>query len=197
MLELSEGCELVIDGEPWMVEKLEPYWGSVTLRSADGPGGRRKKTRLAVLMRHRDCRASSSSSPRSSGRGRQPATWKDLTRGQQDLVELRLAHLLEAETGFRSGDQLQAAPGEPRPEYDPELVPLATARRRAKVAELVALREREPGHARMLGLDRISLRTLERWAARYYRWGVMGCADERWLRICTGHRVPEPVREAI
>ena len=33
MLELSEGCELVIDGEPWTVEKLEPYWGSVTLRS--------------------------------------------------------------------------------------------------------------------------------------------------------------------
>lgn len=61
---------------------------------------------------------------------------KDLTRGQQDLVELRLAHLLEAETGFRSGDQLRAAPGEPRPEYDTELVPLATARRRAKVAEL-------------------------------------------------------------
>ncbi len=197
MLELAEGCGLVIDGEPWTVEKLEPYWGSVTLRSGDGPGGRRKKTRLAVLMHHRDCRASSSSSPRSSGRGRQPATWKDLTREQQDLVELRLAHLLEAETGFRSGDQLRAAPGEPRPEYDPELVPLATGRRQAKVAELVALREREPDHARMLGLDRISLRTLERWAARYYRWGVMGCADERWLRVCTGHRVPEPVREAI
>ena len=37
VLELSEGCELVIDGEPWTVEKLEPYWGSVTLRSGDGP----------------------------------------------------------------------------------------------------------------------------------------------------------------
>jgi hypothetical protein len=24
VLELSEGCELVIDGEPWLVEKLEP-----------------------------------------------------------------------------------------------------------------------------------------------------------------------------
>jgi hypothetical protein len=28
VLELSEGCELVIDGEPWRVEKLEPYWGA-------------------------------------------------------------------------------------------------------------------------------------------------------------------------
>ena len=48
VLELSEGCELVIDGEPWTVEKLEPYWGRVTLRSGDGPGGRRRQTRLAV-----------------------------------------------------------------------------------------------------------------------------------------------------
>jgi len=197
VLELSEGCELVIDGEPWTVERLEPYWGSVTLRSGDGPGGRRRQTRLAALMQHRDCRVSSRSSPRASGRGRQPATWKDLTAQQQELAELRLAHLLEAETGFLSGDPLRPAPGEPRPEYDPVLVPLVTARREAKVAELAAMREREPEHARMLGLDRVSLRTLERWAARYYRWGVMGCADDRWLRVCTGHRVPEPVREAI
>src|ERR1035437_7780354 len=25
----------------------------------------------------------------------------------------------------------------------------------------------------------------------------MGCADDRWLRECTGHRIPEPVREAF
>jgi len=108
-----------------------------------------------------------------------------------------LAHLLEAETGFRSGDPFRAGPGEPRPEYDPGLVPLVTDRRLAKVAELAALREREPEHAGLLGLGQVSLRTLERWAARYYRWGVMGCADDRWLRTCTGHRIAEPVREAI
>lgn len=198
VLELSEGCELVIDGEPWQVERLEPYWGKVTLRSGAGAAGRRERqTTVAALMHHRDCRVSSRSSPRASGRGRQPATWKDLTRPQQQLLELRLAHLLEAETGFRSGDRFRAGPGEPRPEYDPALVPLVTSRRLAKVAELQAIREREPEHARLLGLGKVSLRTLERWAARYYRWGVMGCADERWLRPCTGHRIPEPVREAI
>ncbi len=72
-----------------------------------------------------------------------------------------------------------------------------TDRRRAKVAELAALREREAEHARLLGLHKVSLRSLERWAARYYRWGVMGCADDRWLRACPGHRISEPVREAI
>jgi hypothetical protein len=191
-LELFEGCDLVIDGEPWRVERLEPYWGKVILRSADGPG-RQRQTTLAALMRHRDCRVLT----RTSERGRQPGTWTDLTEFQQQLLELRLAHLLEVETGYRGGDPLRAGSGEPRPEYDPALVPLVTDRRQAKVAELRGLREREPDHARLLGLTKVSLRTLERWAARYYRWGVMGCADDRWLRVCTGHRIPEPVREAI
>ena len=56
------------------------------------------------------------------------------------MLELRLAHLLELDPGFRSGDPFQAGPGEPRPEYDPGLVPLVTDRRLAKVAELAALR---------------------------------------------------------
>jgi len=159
----------------------------VTLRSDDGDGGRQRQTSIAALMRHRDCRASSRSSQRAAERGRQPATWKDLTGQQQRLVELRLTHLLEAETGFRSGDPFRPAPGEPRPEYDPALVPLVTARRDAKVAELAAMREQEPQHARLLGLDRISLRTLERWTARYYRWGVMGCAPS------PPRRLPAPI----
>ncbi len=199
VLDLFEGCELVMNGESWQVERLEPYWGKVALRPGGDPVGPLRQTTISALMRHRDCRVSTRSAPRiaAAGRGRQPATWKDLTGQQQRLLELRLAHLLEVETGFRNGDPFQAGPGEPRPEYDPALVPLVTDRRLAKVAELAALREREPEHASLLGLGRVSLRTLERWAARYYRWGVMGCADDRWLRTCTGHRIAEPVREAI
>jgi len=49
VLELSEGCELVIDGESWRVERLEPYWGKVMLRSADGTGGRERQTTIAAL----------------------------------------------------------------------------------------------------------------------------------------------------
>ena len=67
-----------------------------------------------------------------AGRGRQPATWKDLSEQQRQLLELRLAHLLEAETGFRSGDPLRPGLGEPNPDYDPALVTLLTDRRRAK-----------------------------------------------------------------
>ena len=40
VLELSEGCELVIDGEPWQVERLEPYWGrSLSARATALPEG--------------------------------------------------------------------------------------------------------------------------------------------------------------
>jgi len=199
VLDLIEGCELVMNGQPWRVERLEPYWGKVVLRPAGDPGGQVRQATIAALMHHRDCRVSTRSMPEvpAAGRGRQPATRKDLSEQQRQLLELRLAHLLEAETGFRSGDPFRAGPGEPRPDYDPALVPLVTDRRRAKAAELAVLREREPEHARMLGLGKVSLRTLERWAARYRRWGVMGCADDRWLRECAGHRIPEPVREAI
>ncbi len=56
-----------------------------------------------------DCRVSTSSLPglSAAARGRQPATWTDLNKSQQQLLELRLAHLREVETGFRSGDPLQ------------------------------------------------------------------------------------------
>src|SRR5260370_28411477 len=104
VLDLSEGCELVMNGESWQVERLEPYWGRVMLRPAGEPGGQMRQTTIAALMRHRDCRVSSRSASRipAAGRGRQPATWKDLTGQQQRLLELRLAHLLEVGTGFRS-----------------------------------------------------------------------------------------------
>lgn len=199
VLDLIGGCGLVMNGQPWRAERLEPYWGKVMLRPAGDPGGQVRQTTIAALMHHRDCRVPARTMPGvpAAGRGRQPATRKDLSEHQRQLLELRLAHLLEVEAGFRSGDPFRAGPGEPRPDYDPALVPLVTDRRRAKAAELAVLREREPEHARMLGLGTVSLRTLERWAARRRRRGVMGCAGDRWLRERTGHRIPEPVREAI
>lgn len=64
MLELVEGCELVVDGESWWVQRLEPYWGRVVLRSErEAEGGRVRQTTIAALMRHRDCRVSTRRSP--------------------------------------------------------------------------------------------------------------------------------------
>src|SRR5260370_8934887 len=119
-------------GERGQGEGLEPYWGRVMLRPAGEPGGQMRQTTIAALMRHRDCRVSSRSASRipAAGRGRQPPAWKDLTGQQQRLLELRLAHLLEVETGFPGGDPFRAGTQGPRPEYEPGLAPRVTDRPR-------------------------------------------------------------------
>ncbi len=116
--------------------------------------------------------------------------------GERDLerARIRLVHLLEVETGFRSGSRMWAQPGEPRPEYDPDRTTL-TERRRAKVAELKALNRQD---AKLLGLEWISERTLERMAAERDEHGLLGLADGRWTRALSGHQSVTPqVAEAI
>lgn len=126
--------------------------------------------------------------------GRQPVVWEDLTEWQQKIVRLRYAHVQEAETGFRSGDPWRAAPGEPRPGFDPRSTTVVQ-RRTAKVAELTAL---GPDEAALLGFARVSARTLQRYAVACRRLGMLGCVDGNWLRVSGGHpAVNEQVREAI
>ncbi len=126
--------------------------------------------------------------------GRQRPRGGDLEGHDLERARIRMAHLLEAETGYRSGSRYWARPGEPKPEYDPERTTLA-GRRRAKVAELEKLDRQE---ARQLGLERISERTLERMAARHAEHGLMGLADGRWTPPLRGHRaVTDEVAEAI
>lgn len=126
--------------------------------------------------------------------GRQLVVLGDLTLGQRERARIRMEHLLEVETGFRLGDPTRALPGEPRSGYDPTATTLGE-RRRAKVAELRALGRDE---ARLLGLDQISERTLERLASAYREFGIAGCVDGRWVRRSGGHpSVGAEVREAI
>ena len=92
------------------------------------------------------------------GGARAPGAWPGTAAGargpggpaafERELAGLRMAHLLEVETGFRNGDPGRAPPGEPRPEYDPAATTL-TRRRQAKVAEFAAL---DRDQARLLGL---------------------------------------------
>lgn len=115
---------------------------------------------------------------------------------EQDLgrARIRLEHLLEVETGFRSGSRYWARPGEPRPAFDPATTSLG-GRRRAKAAEMGELSEAE---AARLGLESASERTLQRMAARYRESGLVGLADGRWTRRPGGHpSVTDEVEEAI
>ncbi|MGI5510242.1 transposase [Streptomyces sp. CA-106131] len=105
-----------------------------------------------------------------------------------------MAHLLEVQTGYRSGSRHWAQPGEPRSEYDPSHTTL-TERRQTKAAELRQLDRQEAKH---LGLEWFSERTLKRMAAQYAEHGLMGLADGRWTPPLRGRRaVTEEVAEAI
>ena len=107
---------------------------------------------------------------------------------------MRYAHLMEVETGYRSGSPWHALPGEPRPGYDPAATTLHQ-RRLAKVAEMTGL---GADSAVMLGLARISERTLVRWAGACRRFGIAGCIDGHWLRRSGGHySMTGQLREAI
>ena len=191
VLELTPGTEVVLDGREWTVERREPHLGRVHLVSGDGA---RQQVSLRFLACHPDCWPSSRTSAEGAGRGRQPRTPGDLKPGRRELAGLRMAHLMEVETGYRSGSPLRALPGEPRPGYDPAVTTLHE-RRLAKVAEMAAL---GADSAAMLGLARISERTLVRWAGQCRRSGIAGCIDGHWLRRGGGrYSVTGQLREAI
>ncbi len=191
VLDLAPGAVLVLDGVEWTVERHEPQLGRVQLAGIDGA---RQQVSFRFLSSHPSCWPSSRTAADGAGRGRQPKTVKDLTKGRRDLAELRMAHLQEVATGFRSGDRLRPGPGEPKPQYDPDTTTL-TGRRLAKVAELQALDRQQ---AKLLGLDAVGYRTLIRWENDRRQFGLAGCADDRWLRESGGHRtVTEEIREAI
>jgi len=191
-LDLSVGTRLVLDGVEWTVESFEPQYGRVLLTRALGVVMR---TSVRTLVNHPGYHAGAMSSTTPwAGRGRQPVMMSDLTAHQQELARIRFAHAQEAETGFRSGDPLRAAAGEPRPGYDPQTTTLEQ-RRRAKVAEIEAL---GPDQARLLGFSGISERTLRRLAGNCRRFGAAGAIKGSWVRR-SGMRpsVTEAIWEAI
>ena len=192
VLDLSPGAVLVLDGRQWTVQLREPHLGRILLAGTDGT---RQQVSMQFLASHPGCFTSSRTAAASgAGRGRQEPGPGDLAPGRRELAELRMAHLLEVATGFRSGSSLHPGPGEPKPEYDPDATTL-TQRRHAKVAELTAL---DPQQARLLGLDHVGYRTLIRWENGRRRAGLAGCADDRWLRESGGHpSVTGQIREAM
>ena len=107
VLDLSVGAWLVLDGTEWTVELSEPYRGRVLLTCA--ADGRRLETTVRFLVNHPGCHPSTRSPllP-AADRGRQPKMLADLPQHRQEQVGLRVAHLLEVETGYRGGDPLRA-----------------------------------------------------------------------------------------
>jgi len=189
---LAAGSWLMLAGGRWQVRELVPHTGRVLLRRDDG---QELSTTIRALVSRGDCQpAPAADSGPPHDRGRQPAGLEDLTARQREMLASRYAHLMEAETGYRSGSPLHALPGEPRTAYDPAVTTLHQ-RRLAKVAEMTTL---GTGSAAVLGLARISERTLVRWAGQCRRYGIAGCIDGHWLRRSGGrYSVTEQLREAV
>ena len=190
LTELTAGSVLLLAGAEWTVTAIEPQRGRVLLRA----GGEKQWRSIRWLAHHPDCQPVPDDAAGPSRPAGQPPGLDDLTDYQRQVVWLRVGHMLEAETGFRSGDPLRPGPGEPRPAYEPRATTLGQ-RRRAKAAEIKAL---GGGEAAMLGLGQVSERTLERMAAAWKDRGPAGCIDRRWVRAGGGHpSITEEVREAI
>jgi hypothetical protein len=107
-LNLAPGCELVLDGVAWQVGSVEPHHGRVLLRGADGE---RRQATIRWLVNHPGRRRAGGPDGRSStAQDRQAPVMEDLTPTRQEQLRLRVAHLLEAQTGFRSGDRGRRCP---------------------------------------------------------------------------------------
>lgn len=97
-LDVSAGAVVVLDGAEWTVDLVEPQYGMVTLTR----GGERMRVSMRSLLHH-PAREAPARPALAADRGRQPQVAGDLTAFQRELAGLRMAHLLEVETGYRSG----------------------------------------------------------------------------------------------
>ncbi len=135
LLDLSPGARLLLGGSEVLVEWVEPQHSLVMVCGLDG---QRHQRSVRSLVNDPDCRPVAAGGLLPVDRGRQPAGLEDLPAVRREQLGLRVAHLLEMETGFRSGDPRRPLPGEPRAGYDPAATTLV-ARRQAKATELGAL----------------------------------------------------------
>ncbi|MGH3193595.1 MAG: transposase, partial [Streptosporangiaceae bacterium] len=107
LLDLSAGSVLRLDGTEWTVSSIEAQHGRILLSAGEKEAWRS----IQWLVHHPGCQAVPDGATEPARPAGQPPGLDDLTDYQRQVVRLRIAHLLEAETGFRSGDPLRPGPG--------------------------------------------------------------------------------------
>lgn len=162
-VELEPGAVVVLDGVACTVVDVDWVVQTVTLRR-DGEPDPAVLTLDEVLA----CRISAFGKYPTA-----PARIELLRKHDRMIAERRLAHALEAATGYRSGTPDVALPNEPRPQYDPDKVP-AYKRRAAKAAELA----NDPDKAEYV----MSTATLRRVAERHFQGDADAAVDGRKAR---------------
>jgi len=129
---LGVGTRVIYDGEVLEVVELRPSpaGNDVVLRS---PADQQRVVHVALrelLASHRARVATDLPGP-SSDDLEDPATvvLAGMTDAEREAVAERTAHVREALTGYRSGSQELAQPGEPRSQFDGAVAKLSRGRR--------------------------------------------------------------------
>lgn len=162
-VEMTPGAVVVLDGIEYTVVAVDWIIQTVTLLRA----GDDERITWTLDEVHA-CRVSAF-----GGRPTAPPRIELLRAEDRKIAQRRLAHALEAATGYRSGTPDVALPHEPRPQYDPERTP-AYQRRAAKAEELAT----DPDKAEVL----MSAATLRRIAERHHRGEADAAIDGRKAR---------------
>ncbi|RBY96716.1 hypothetical protein DQ237_08920 [Blastococcus sp. TF02-8] len=168
---LARGIRVSVDAREWLITQVSHDQGFVRLCDDEG-----EQTTLGIeeFVTH----------PHIEEITANPAAMVDaaverLDAHAREILTKRIAHVYEAETGYRSGTPSVALPGEPRPEYDPANTTL-TERREAKAREL------DNEHAADAG-TKMSVATIRRIAkALNTGSGLSGTVDRRHVRRSPG-----------
>jgi putative transposase len=166
---IALGSKLSHDGVNYVVDAFAGT--SVVLRSS---AGEIVRFNIATLVTDPSFRLSD----QVGNETRHPTLWDAVPEPERKKAEELAAHLNEAITGYRSGNDSDAQEDEPQQKYDPEITSLA-ARMMAKAAELG-----------------IGNRTLWEKKERYARYGLYGLVDQRAIRK-PGDRIDARVRSAL
>jgi len=178
-LRLAPDTHLLLDGEPYVVAAVDPQAQAVTLCDSDGAV---VVVALGWLLDHPGLENPDAQPGRPGGALTAVAPRHALSKAQK-----RLQHVLQVETGHRSGEPDDGVTPDPR--YDPALVPSVTERRTAKARELA-----QPAVDRD---QRMSYRTLEREAKEWRDRKPENLVDGRSCRETLGTRVTPEVLDAI
>ncbi|MEB3020034.1 Mu transposase C-terminal domain-containing protein [[Mycobacterium] crassicus] len=166
-LRLGPGSQLCYEGELVAIIEIRTGTGGniVTVKTVGTDQIRGIPLRALLAYRHNHPHDEATSTDESqSPRDVAATVLAMLSKQERSRIRERAGHVREVLTGYRTGHEETAEPGEPRPEYHPGL-PLIT-RYDAKAVEL--------------GVD---LRTVQRMVAAFSEHGEAGLANAKNLRV--------------
>jgi hypothetical protein len=124
---LARGIRVSLDARQWLITQVDHDSGCVRLGDDEGE---EITMALEAFVTHPHIEEVTAKPA-----GVVDAAVERLDARAREILNKRIAHVYEAETGYRSGTPDVALPHEPRPEYDPKTTTL-TQRREAKAREL-------------------------------------------------------------